>query len=274
MPPVPLRRLWGKRASGYVSWHRKRKARHTSAVLDALVRDVRARYADAVCVTGDLTNLALPGEAAPSAAWLRALGEPVDVHAIPGNHDAYARGAAAPETVWPAWMAGDGQAPGFPYVRERAGVAIIGVSSAVATPLFMASGRVGAAQLTALREALTATGARGLTRVVMVHHPPQAGAAGWRHGLTDAAAMRAVLAEAGAELVLHGHLHQPVHTHVPGRTGPIPVVGVPSASSRGGGRDAPAGYALIELGAGGGRLHRRTLTDSPAFGAAGTTALV
>ena len=60
--------------------------------------------------------------------------------------------------------------------------------------------------------------------------PPQTGAAGWRRGLHHAAALREVLRRAGAELVLHGHLHHPVRAALPGPDGPIPVFGTGSAS--------------------------------------------
>ena len=52
---------------------------------------MQAQSPDHIAVTGDLVNLALEAEFAPAQAWLRGVGEPHGVSAIPGNHDAYVR---------------------------------------------------------------------------------------------------------------------------------------------------------------------------------------
>ena len=49
--------------------------------------------------------------------------------------------------------------------------------------------------------------------------------------LVDAEEAAAAIAEAGAELVLHGHNHRLQHSTLAGPDGPVPVVGVPSASA-------------------------------------------
>jgi 3',5'-cyclic AMP phosphodiesterase CpdA len=67
--------------------------------------------------------------------------------------------------------------------------------------------------------------------VVLLHHPPHAGASGWRKRLIDAAAFRAIVARRGADLILHGHEHTPVSAVIESGRGAIPVHGVPSASS-------------------------------------------
>jgi 3',5'-cyclic AMP phosphodiesterase CpdA len=54
-----------------------------------------------------------------------------------------------------------------------------------------------------------------------------------RRQLSDAGALREVLASAGAELVLHGHTHRSSVDSLPGPSGAIPVLGVPSASAVG-----------------------------------------
>ena len=88
----------------------------------------------------------------------------------------------------------------------------------------------------------------GFQRVVILHHPPVAGAVVGRKKLSDQEAFRAVLARRGAELVLHGHAHEALVATVPGPDGAaIPVLGVPSASARGTlGRPA-ARWHLIEV---------------------------
>jgi 3',5'-cyclic AMP phosphodiesterase CpdA len=67
--------------------------------------------------------------------------------------------------------------------------------------------------------------------------------------LTDAATFRGVLAEKGAELVLHGHDHRRSLIWLQGPDGrKIAAIGVPSASARArhGGED-PAGYHLFHI---------------------------
>ena len=131
----------------------------------------------------------------------------------------------------------------MPRLRVRAGVALVGVSSAVPTPPGSARGRIGERQLARLEQVLTQAGEDGLARVVLVHHPVLAGAPR-RKALADAPRLRAVLARAGAELVLHGHLHRASLGATAGPTGPIPVLGAPSASSTRGGAAAARWHAL------------------------------
>jgi len=252
---MAAREAFSKRALGYASWHRKRKALHRREVLEALVRDVAACVPDHVCVTGDLSNLGLAAEAPTAARWLARLGTPEMVSAVPGNHDAYAPDSPPAERQWPAWMAGDDGTPGFPYLRRRDGLAIVGVSTAVATPPFLATGRVGADQLARLETLLDAAAVEGLVRVLLLHHPPQAGAVRRRVALSDAGRLRAVLARTGAELVLHGHAHRAMSGAVDGPDGPIPVLGVASASCAGDTRHPAAGFHTLDVQLRDGRLN-------------------
>jgi 3',5'-cyclic AMP phosphodiesterase CpdA len=79
---------------------------------------------------------------------------------------------------------------------------------------------------------LAELGRDGLFRVVLIHHPPFDGPDQRRKGLHDSAAFRAVIAEAGAELVLHGHTHRSGLAKLPTPDGFAPVIGVPSASAK------------------------------------------
>jgi 3',5'-cyclic AMP phosphodiesterase CpdA len=67
--------------------------------------------------------------------------------------------------------------------------------------------------------------------MVLIHHPPAAGLVSRRKSLVDADALRAVLADTGAELILHGHSHEGSLAAVRGPRGPVPVLGVASAST-------------------------------------------
>lgn len=232
--------LTAKRLSGIQSWQRKRRHIHRPEILEAAVADIRAHEPEHVVLTGDIVNVALPAEFKRADEWLAALGSPGNVTIVPGNHDAYVEtpwsdGAGR----WHAYMKGDeGMAPGgspeglpFPFVRVRGPVAFVGLSTAVSTPLFSAMGRLGASQIALLGPILEKLGRQGLLRVVLLHHPPACGASSRRKGLKDYQALRGVLAQAGAELVLHGHTHMAMFDRLTGPRAAIPVLAPSSASA-------------------------------------------
>jgi 3',5'-cyclic AMP phosphodiesterase CpdA len=129
-------------------------------------------------------------------------------------------------------------------VRRRGPLALIGVSPAVPTAPFVATGRLGGEQLDRLAETLDNCGRNGLFRVVMIHHPPVSPPARRLKRLVDGPGLCAVLARHGAELVIHGHDHAHSLIELKGSRGPIPVVGVPSASEAPPGEHDSAGYNL------------------------------
>jgi 3',5'-cyclic AMP phosphodiesterase CpdA len=249
LPRPSLSELAGKRLLGFINWQRKRRAIHRRDVLDALLRDLKSNAHDHIAVTGDLVNIALEAEFAPARAWLDTLGPPAEVSVVPGNHDIYLRAAMRwPSAQWGDYMRSDSgpetDLMRFPFVRRRQNVAIIGLSSGVPTAPFLATGRLGDDQLTRFGDALRQLS--GLFRVVLIHHPLES-----IHGrlkrLTDAAALRRVLAENGAELLLHGHDHVHALNWLDGPRGRIPAVGVPSASALAHKCDDPAGYNLYRI---------------------------
>lgn len=251
IPPLPtpqLRELLGKRVLGYLNWIRNRHTIHRRDVLDALVADMLAQQPDHIALTGDLVNLALPAEFAPARAWLERLGPPDRVSLVPGNHDAYVAATRhlAAET-WGDYMGGDnaGGADGFPYLRRRGPLALIGVSTAVPTAPFMATGTLGPAQIAALDRMLAGLAGEPLFRVLLIHHPLRSTHSHKR--LTDSTELQSVLKRHGVELVLHGHDHVHSTIWVEGPRGKIPVVGVPSASSIAHGHKPAAAYNLFSI---------------------------
>ena len=251
LPPMPearLRDLASKRALGYLNWTRNRHRYHRREVLDALVDDIRAQAPDHIAVTGDLVNLALEAEFAPSLQWLESVGEAEHVTVIPGNHDAYVRATRhrAAET-WADYLRGDSDDGNgaFPFVRRRGPVALIGLSSAVPTPPLMATGRLGRAQLQALDSILARLASEQAFRVLLVHHPLHSTSRVKR--LTDSRQLRALIKQHGVELVLHGHDHVHSTIWVEGPRGEIPAVGVPSASSIGHGHYPAAAFNLFSI---------------------------
>ncbi|WP_293897788.1 metallophosphoesterase [Phenylobacterium sp.] len=250
-PPLPFRLgdLASKRLLSRFAWRRKRH-RHAKAVLDAVTADLAACAPDHLAITGDLTNFATPEEFAAARAWLGTLGDPSAVTVSPGNHDALVgAGGAADFSAWTPWL-GDAEPgfpcePGFPKLRVRGPVALVNLCSAVPTSLHLAQGRLGRAQIERAAALLRET--RGLFRVVLVHHPVTPGMVSPRKSMTDAADLRAALAAAGAELVLHGHAHAALLSGFAGPDGPIPVLGVPSASTPAGMHDQAARWNEIEI---------------------------
>jgi 3',5'-cyclic AMP phosphodiesterase CpdA len=249
--PIPrpnLAELLGKRVTGYVNWLYKRAGQHDMGVLATLVSDMQAQRPDHVLMTGDIVNIGLPAEIALAKDWLATLGGSEAVSFTPGNHDAYVADATKlVHEVFEPWTVGETGAAGFPFLRRRAGVALIGLDSGVPTAPFVASGRLGETQLAALGRLLDQTKAEGLARVVFLHHPPHVGGARVLRGLDDAAAFEAVIAKHGAELVLHGHNHKPSVAYIPAPHGVTPVVGVASASAKPGGHYPAAAYNLYEI---------------------------
>jgi 3',5'-cyclic AMP phosphodiesterase CpdA len=248
--------LANKRWIGAMNLISNRSRHYHVEAFDDMVRDINAIGVDHVLCTGDVTNLALRQEFAFARDRFDrlALG-PRGVTVIPGNHDAYvAEGvplfaelfadyaACDPGWEWSLADAGDedgiddGNEDGdddlhWPIVRIRGELALIGTSTSRATPWFTAYGRVGAGQLARLRRVLVDPRLAGKTRVVAIHHPPAGERAeSWIRGLRDHAGFAAVIAETGADLIVHGHEHRDMTCVLAGRDGPVPVRGVPSGT--------------------------------------------
>lgn len=265
-----VQRFVGKRISGWASWALNRRHQHDPRILEAAIRDVEAQSVDRVLVTGDLTHISLPSEFRRAAEQLAMLGAPDRVFLVPGNHDCYVK--ADPRNgldVWAPYLRGEvGDAvesafarhlappPGperaptweeYPTLRRAGRVAMVGLCSAIPTPIFRAGGTLGTHQLERLDALLAALGEAGLFRVLLIHHPIAAGTEPTRRALWDGDALREVLARHGAELVLHGHKHRRRLRFVPGPQGEIPIVGVPSSSEVGSRPERAAQYHVYRV---------------------------
>ena len=248
--PRPRRReLIGKRITGYLNWTRSRSRIHDMTALAKIVADMKAHHPNHIAMTGDISNIGLPAEFQIARRWLETLGAPEDVSFVPGNHDAYVRGSLPDlARIFAPWTKGEpGADEQFPYLRIRGEVALIGLSSGVPMPMFVASGYLGAPQLQAAENLLAETARRGLVRVVMLHHPPQIAASNLGRGLQDARGFGDLIRRAGAELIIHGHNHRLCLARMEGPKGLVPVVGVPSASVVRGMPHQSAGYHLFEI---------------------------
>ena len=252
---VRWQQLMNKRMLGYLSWRRKRRAEHRGEVLEALLEDLQQSRPEHIIITGDLTHVGLPQEFRQARMWLDRLGAYEQVTVIPGNHDAYVR--TAWDTTYeqwapymqsdPAYRSGSTGTELFPSLRVRHGVALIGLSSAVASPPLMATGTLGEEQRERLTHMLRETGQQRLFRLVLLHHPPRIEDEKWRKRLTDGRALCGILGEQGAELNLHGHGHRNAESGVPYAAGEIPVFGIPSASAIGHKPGREAQYRLYRV---------------------------
>lgn len=265
-----LARFRGKRLSGWASWALNRRRYHDPAILDAAIRDVHAQAVDRVLVTGDLTHVSLEHEFRVAAGQLAKLGSPDEVFLIPGNHDCYVR--TDPARSWDHWApylrgadAGElpaslaplaspappeGVAPSwadYPTLRVHDRLAVVGLCSSIPTPIFVAGGELGETQLERLERLLAGLGDEGYFRVVLIHHPIAKGSEPARRALWDGEALCGVLGRVGAELVLHGHKHRRRLHRVPGPTGDVPIVGVPSSSEVGSKPGKRAQYHLYSV---------------------------
>ncbi|MCZ8316428.1 metallophosphoesterase [Phreatobacter sp.] len=251
LPAPTWRELMNKRLTGYLNWRRGRAHHHRMDVLDRLIADIVQADVDHVAVTGDLVNLGLPDEFKAARTLLWRIGPPDRVSFVPGNHDAYMR-QTVPQIVlqWRPWFLSDGVAENeggyaFPFTRIRGQVALVGVNSGVPTAPFLATGYLGPRQIAALADELQMLGEQGLARLVLIHHPPFD--IGPQKRLGDYRDLTAMLAKVGCEAVLHGHTHKGTLKQLKGPAGPIPVIGVPSASAAHGGRHEGAAWNLVTV---------------------------
>ena len=248
--PIPtprLAELFNKRGLGLINWYRRRHRHHRRDVLDDIVRDMHRHEPGHIAVTGDLVNVSLDAEFAHAARWLTEVGTPEHVTLVPGNHDAYIRRVAGHAAQhWGEYMRGDDGAD-FPFVRRRGPLAIIALTTSLPTGPFMATGRLGPQQLARFADILIALAGEPVFRVVLIHHPPVPNPGHYMKRLIDAPILRALLAEHGAELLLHGHNHEQQLRWLDGPHGRIPAVGVPSASAIISDHDEPAAYNLYRI---------------------------
>jgi 3',5'-cyclic AMP phosphodiesterase CpdA len=229
-----------KRAVGALNLLVNRRRKHRMELLEALREDLRDRGVDHLALTGDLANVSLEAEWEAAARWIEATGAPSEaVTVIPGNHDTYVEEvvrSAAFERIFARYQTAElrqGQEV-YPFVRLRGEVALVAVSTCVATGDLGAWGEIGAAQLGRLEALLTAPEVAARVRVVLLHHPPVMHRPPEDRNLRDREQLVALLARTGADLVLHGHDHRDEQVLLRGPEGAaIPVIGAGSASYAG-----------------------------------------
>ena len=168
---------------------------------DSLRALIERMEPEIVVASGDLTHRGRPNQHAAAAAYVRSLGPPV--LAIPGNHDIpytfparFTRTFAEFERHWKTTE------PVFSSERLH----VVGLNSVRAWR--QQSGGIRESQLARARELLTQA-PEGSLRVVALHH--HLIGAPWRSRKKPVSRRSKVLAglvDAGAELILAGHIHQ------------------------------------------------------------------
>jgi 3',5'-cyclic AMP phosphodiesterase CpdA len=261
---VPFR-LFNKRATGYANLRYKRRHAHKSELVRRIAEHLAASHVDHVVISGDVSNLALEAEFEAVRALLDdVLGLPPSrVTIVPGNHDVYTRGSERTRRFaryFHRYLASDRpelgtDQPGgtFPVVKLSDEAAIIGLSSALARPPFVASGRLGDAQLAALAEVLRSREVRNRLPIVVLHHPvhnPSSWLETRLQGLSDAERLKQLVLPLERGLVLHGHLHRRIHRRIATQRGHVDVVGATSASLVHPSPEKMGGYNLYEVAGG------------------------
>ncbi len=227
----PLRFL-NKRLSGYFNLRVRRKSIHRAEYVRAMGNRLDSLGVDHVIITGDITNLALESEFAYARNVIEhELGLTADrLTIVPGNHDAYTRGAYKSgrfaeyfgdylHSALPALSTHLPMGP-FPVVKFCGPLVIVGLSTAVPHLPFVAAGELGDAQIASLKKIVMHPDVRRRSMIVALHHPveaPPSFAKAWLEGLRDRDALLAALAMQPNALIVHGHLHRRLTRPLDGR---------------------------------------------------------
>lgn len=198
---------------------------------------------DLTIVSGDLTQFGEVAEFEAAAAWLATLPQPQLV--CPGNHD-------APYLAWwERFVSPFGRferliGPAARQAFQSSGLIVQGLNTArgVQPRANWSKGQIAAKQ-TRLAAAAFSAAPRGTLKVAVCHHPLIEMIGGPMTGRTwggEAAAR--VLAEAGVDLVLTGHIHAPFVWPYPFGDGCCQAVGAGTLSVRE--RGTPASFNVIE----------------------------
>jgi len=169
--------------------------------MDALARLIEEVEPQLVVASGDLTHRGVRAQHERAAAFLRGLELPLLV--IPGNHDIP---YTFPKRFTRPWAEFERQWETTEPVHRSDGLVVAGLNSV--RPWRHQSGRVQGRQVERVAEVF-ADAPDGALRVVALHHHLLG--APWRSRKKPVAKRNLVLAaleEAGAELILAGHIHQ------------------------------------------------------------------
>jgi len=219
---------------------------NTDAV-DAAAHRIHEEAPDLIIAAGDLTLDGKASEFDAAAAWMGRLPDPILV--VPGNHDTP---FAGPGELWERfthpWRRftdrfGNEDGAGW----RGPGITVVSLNSARAAQLRWnwSKGAVSRGQIRRVCGALRSAPARDL-KVVVCHHPLMEILGGPMtarvRGGVDAANR---FAQAGADVILSGHIHLPFVTAIPFGDGRTQAVGSGTLSLRE--RGAAPGFNVIDI---------------------------
>ncbi len=228
---LPWTTWLGKRALGGANHALRRRKYFVDAVdkLAALAEFAQEQAIDLALCTGDYTILGTAPELDLAARAVEPLTRrPLGFATVPGNHDVYLGDSVREqrfEKHFAKWMRSDRPELAtdglFPFVRLFGeDLAVVGVSSARPNPEpWRSSGRVPDAQLGGLSRVLADPAIRERFVIVMTHYAPRL----WNgrpdsmtHGLENADALLAAIAELPRGCLIHGHVHRRFALREPG----------------------------------------------------------
>ncbi len=235
--------LISKRLLGWSNWRRNRRHHHRAEILNKITDDIKRQAPDLTLLTGDVANIALPGEFAAAQKWIGSLGSSEQVLFVPGNHDTYVpvpwdEGLGRIAHYMNGMRLGGESGPAtnfddFPYLRQIGPFRFIGLNSSPSTLPGLATGAIGSDQMQRLQTMLVKPDSQPCFTVLLLHHPAVKGVVKRRKALDDDAALTQLIERSAVNLVVHGHAHYPCFTEIIGRTGVVPHIGVASASYAG-----------------------------------------
>lgn len=208
--------FFNKRISGGINLLAGRAKTHRKETACAALQNLRDLGCDHLVITGDLTNLALPGEFSGVKAMLNRYFTDAQMTIVPGNHDFYTRESARArrfESMIYIDKPGNidlGIDDTWPFVKRIQDVAFIGLCSAQPRPWFVAAGRLGQSQLDALEKALKHPEIQDCVKVVALHHhlfQTNMAAGENLRCLEDRQNLLEICQKGGVHLIMHGHNH-------------------------------------------------------------------
>lgn len=249
---VQLRELLNKRLTGAVNLALNRAKHYRVEVFEQLLDAVIAVEPDHSVCTGDLVNLALQPEFERVHELLSDRFSPSMLTLVPGNHDYYTKEASLAGRFenyfgdylphdWGVSIQHDDQSRDqrdlYPVTRKLDEVCIVGLSTAIPTAAFMATGELGSSQLTRTADVLNDPTCEDQFKLLMLHHPlfpePKRRLDQTRR-LADAHELITLLDEEdqqSVDLIIHGHNHEFKRMSLP--ITQTPVIQVGSASRAG-----------------------------------------
>ncbi len=224
------------------------------AQIHALEDLVPTLAADAVAISGDLTQRARHGEFQRALALVRRLHEVAPTLVVPGNHDVEwwwsPFGIAGRGPLYRKYRTyfGDDLTPtlSVPGAILAGGLSAYGVAFGSMTPNpndMAVKGHLPASETDRLA-AVFRQAPTGVVRIAVVHHNVLRGDISGRMGLAHWRDAQARLAACGADLVLCGHDHQESAGLLAG-TVPVVASGTHTSRSRGG---RPSAFPLVRVG--------------------------